>query len=129
MARRFQISRSRWDSSSEGTTSNHATHRSIQPADLALIPLLVIFEEWLSRGVVLRKLLRFGVALALIVSSAMFAAFHLSTVNLLPSFIGGLIFGLLYLRTRSLWAPITAHLSYNCLAFAFLFLRSHIFSR
>jgi membrane protease YdiL (CAAX protease family) len=84
---------------------------------MVLSPLWVIAEEWLFRGVVLRQIARVNAGVALVVSSALFAAIHG-----LPGFPGrvlsGGVFGLLYLRSRSLWPPMVAHFIHNAILFA-----------
>ena len=96
--------------------SQHVLHQppeTLQIASALVLMTMVPLEEWFFRGVVLRQLLRFGRVLAVSVSAAAFAAVHLSAVGFLPRLAGGLVLGVLYLRTLSLWAPIAAHLTYN----------------
>ena len=72
-----------------------------------------IAEELLFRGLIQRDLMRaFGWKRALLAASVLFAVMHL-TWRSIPElgfvFIAGLILGGLYLRTKSLVAPIVAH--------------------
>lgn len=56
--------------------------------------------------------------LGLLGQAVLFALAHLSYVNVLQvvvTFALGLLFGILYQRTRSLWAPIAAHFTFNLL--------------
>lgn len=97
--------------------------RLVFSAGLVLMPVLVPLEEWLFRGVILRKLVRpVGAVAALAISAVLFAGAHGDWRGLLPRFVGGLILGLLYLRTHSLWACITAHTVNNLLAIGWLLL-------
>lgn len=71
---------------------------------LAVVP---VVEEFLFRGLVLQRwALRWGVRPALIGSSLLFGCLHRNVVGLTMF---GLVMGLLYLKTRSLWVPIVCH--------------------
>jgi uncharacterized protein len=78
-------------------------------------------EEAVFRGW-LQPLLcaRWGVWVGLLAASAAFAALHLvagerSPMALLNLLLGGIVFGLLALRSGGLWAPFAAHLGWNWL--------------
>jgi len=65
-----------------------------------------LFEEWTNTGI------------ALLVSSFLFSIMHLSNDNyniysFLAIIAGGMIMGLIYTKTRSLWWPIAAHFFWN----------------
>jgi membrane protease YdiL (CAAX protease family) len=69
-----------------------------------------LIEELLFRGVVAESLARNGAAVAVGVSSVMFALAHLRS---LPYYTGcGVVLGLLYWK-RGLWASIAAHATFN----------------
>ncbi len=90
-------------------------------AALTLLPVMVLLEEWLFRGAILRRLVRpLGAIAALAISAALFAAAHGWRHGLLARFVVGLILGTLYLRTQSLWACITAHTVHDVFAFGWL---------
>lgn len=79
-------------------------------------------EEGFFRGFLLGGLRRtrdgvWGRRIALPVSAALFAAAHFYVPLLIPFTIGGLVFGLLYIRTGSLTAPTLAHCAHNVIAF------------
>ena len=90
------------------------------PILLAIIVLTVpIFEEWIFRGILLNEFSRYlrsrsiGVAL----SALLFALFHLSNPGtypaaVLPLFLGGILFGICYLRV-GLGGAIICHSTYN----------------
>ena len=94
---------------------------------LALYAFLAIIaaplaEEGFFRGFLLGGLRRardgvWGRRIALPVSAALFAGAHFYVPLLIPFTIGGLIFGLLYVRTGSLTAPTLAHCAHNVIAF------------
>jgi ABC-2 type transport system permease protein len=72
-----------------------------------------IFEEFIFRGLIFGGLRRsFGVWPAALASAAVFAIMH-PAISLVPVFIMGVCTALLYERTRSLFAPMLAHASYN----------------
>jgi membrane protease YdiL (CAAX protease family) len=71
-------------------------------------------EESLFRGLLLPSFeRRWGVAPALVLSSALFALFHLNVWQALPAFAAGLYLGWLYLACGSLWPPMAAHALFN----------------
>jgi uncharacterized protein len=75
-----------------------------------------VFRGWLQP--VLSA--RWGVWMGLLASSAAFSGLHLmagerSPLALLNLLLGGLLFGLLALRSGGLWAPFAAHLGWNWL--------------
>ena len=71
-------------------------------------------EESLFRGLFLRAFARrYGVWPALVLSSALFAFFHLNVWQALVALFAGLYLGHLCLSTGSLWPPIVAHGVFN----------------
>ena len=76
-------------------------------------------EEVFFRGFVFSGLMpRFGVVKAMLVSAAIFSAFHVTVGVLIPVFVTGLLLALLYHKTGSLWPCILAHAGQNALAVA-----------
>jgi membrane protease YdiL (CAAX protease family) len=72
-----------------------------------------ITEEIVFRGFILNRLRKqYGVALAVIVSSLIFAAFHYNK-SFVGSFAHGIVFAVLAVRFSSLYAPILVHGLYN----------------
>lgn len=94
------------------------------PLDMALlllgaVVLAAICEELLFRGLMLRLLQRGGGwAVPILVTSVLFAAFHLDVVGFLPRTLMGVYFGLLVWRSGSVMPAILAHGANNSLAFA-----------
>ncbi len=76
-------------------------------------------EELLVRGYILQNLMRsFHPYIALLLSSALFSAMHLANPSMnwsgaLSLLLAGILLGLCYLRTKSLWLPIALHFSWN----------------
>ena len=74
-------------------------------------------EELFFRGFILAALIGpLGPLRAAAVSSALFAAAHVSIGAALPVFVSGMLLAWLYLRTRSIWPPVTAHALQNFIA-------------
>ena len=74
-------------------------------------------EEVFFRGFVLPGLIgRFGVPAAVVVSSGLFALFHLDPGMLVPTFLLGAALAWIYLKTGSIWPSIMAHGMQNALA-------------
>lgn len=87
---------------------------------LVYVFLAPIVEEIVFRGVVLGGLANAtnGVV-AVVVSAAIFAGIHAAggAGQVTATFIGGILFGWLYLRTRSIVPTSVAHIIYNTVAF------------
>ena len=76
-------------------------------------------EEVFFRGFLLAALVApLGTVRAVVVSSAVFAAAHLMLSTMIPIFVTGMLLSWLYLKTRSLWPPLTAHLAQNLIVVA-----------
>lgn len=77
-----------------------------------------IVEEILMRGYILNSLQnKYDVVIALLVSSLLFAVLHFNFVQTLSAIVCGLILGLLYISTGSLFCCILAHSLYNAISF------------
>jgi uncharacterized protein len=85
----------------------------------ALFILVAVAEELISRGYVLNNLMKsMNRLIALAVSAVMFSLIHVFNSNF--SWIGfwnlllaGILLGLPYIYTKSLWFPIALHFSWN----------------
>lgn len=76
--------------------------------------LLVITEELAFRGLIFTYLKRENsFKEALVWSSILFTFAHLNPYNFPVSFVAGLIFTLLYVKSGGLAVPVSAHLAYN----------------
>lgn len=87
-----------------------------------IIPVICapIFEELIMRGVVLRIFEKmFGTWVGLLISSALFGLAHLGNPNATVlaavsiAIEAGLLLGMAYIATRSLWLPIGLHFGWN----------------
>ncbi|MGD2071097.1 MAG: CPBP family intramembrane metalloprotease [Gemmatimonadota bacterium] len=72
-----------------------------------------LLEEWVFRGVLLDRLGSVPAAGAVAASALVFAAYHLSTFQLLPTFVLGVVLALVVRRAGSLWPAIVAHATFN----------------
>ena len=96
-----------------------------QPDTLArVVPWMVLIgplaEEVFFRGYAFRLLsARAGGATGYLVSSLLFAVVHLNPSGMPIYVLIGLAFCWLYRRTRSLWAPVAAHVTLNGLVLSF----------
>lgn len=90
---------------------------------IALLP--AIGEELLFRGVIQRQLHSWikNPHLAVIITAIIFSALHFQFYGFLPRTILGILFGYVFVITKSLWVPIMMHLINNGAAViaAFLF--------
>lgn len=86
---------------------------------LLLMAMVAIAEELVFRGYILTNLLdSFNKWIALSISAAVFAIFHINNpdmnaVAMVNLFFGGLILGVNYIYTRNLWYSILFHFSWN----------------
>lgn len=86
---------------------------------LVIMLLVAAAEEFIFRGLLLRKLLHvINKWLALIISAALFAAVHMTNLSITPLgmvnvFLGGMVFGMSYMLTRSLPMVILFHFAWN----------------
>jgi uncharacterized protein len=72
------------------------------------------FEEILFRGFLLPSLTRYvPVWAAILISSLLFAAAHLSLSEILPLTALGIVLGVVYTRSRNLFAPMLLHSLWN----------------
>ena len=77
-------------------------------------------EEVFFRGFVFGGLaVRYGILAGAAISAAVFSVAHLSLGSLLPVFVTGILFAWLYHRTKSVWAPVSAHAGQNLIALSF----------
>jgi membrane protease YdiL (CAAX protease family) len=90
-------------------------HLVVALAALALLP--AICEEVMFRGVLVRGLAtRFVPAAAVALGALVFAGYHLSLIQLLPTFTLGLLAGALTVRAHSVVPAMVAHFINNAIA-------------
>lgn len=86
---------------------------------IANLLILVLIEELVFRGVGFQILIdRLGAGISLIISSVIFAGFHylnpaISFLGMLNIFLAGLLMGLMYIKSRSLYPMIIFHFAWN----------------
>ena len=91
----------------------------------ALIGVLLapLGEELLFRGFLYPALRgKFGTSWAIVLSAAIFGALHLDLLRFLPLAVGGVGLAWLYERSRTLYAPITAHAVWNAAMLSLLYI-------
>ena len=75
------------------------------------------------RGFLLEGLsINYEKIVALLISAALFAMLHFNIAQIVPSFICGVILGLLYFHTGSIFSCILAHMGYNLIAYSVIVL-------
>lgn len=85
-----------------------------------------VIEEILMRGYLLNGLSSsYGSIIALLVSSFLFALLHFNMVQTLSAFICGIVLGLLYLQTGSIFCCILTHTGYNLISYITIILSLH----
>lgn len=87
----------------------------IEFISVALLPPLL--EEFVFRGVILSELLPYGKTFAIVTSAVFFASVHGSIEQIAYSFVYGLIFAFIAIKSRSLLMPIIIHFlnnAYSC---------------
>jgi sodium transport system permease protein len=83
-------------------------------AVLSIVVLPAVCEELAFRGFILTGLRRrFRPWTAILLSSFLFALYHLNVFQLLPTFLLGVVLGLLAVRSGSLWPPMLFHFLHN----------------
>lgn len=91
-----------------------------------IVNILVIFiialqEELIFRGFLINSLeLRFSTATSVLLSSVIFASLHIFNTNFtyisaINTFLAGLLLGLLYVKSSTLWLPVFFHFFWNFL--------------
>lgn len=85
---------------------------------LQVCVLAPVIEEILMRGFLLGGLsVRYEKWLALLVSSLLFALLHFNMVQTLSAFVCGVVLGILYLYTGSVFCCILTHMGYNLISY------------
>lgn len=81
---------------------------------LVMTILVPIVEEVTSRGLILSSLAHHGRGVAIVISAMFFAAFH-PPASYPVIFIAGMIFGLQFWNSNTLWFSLLTHATYNSL--------------
>jgi len=85
-----------------------------------------ICEEFFFRGTIMPAMEERGRVAALVYSSLLFAIFHISFLRLGPTFILGLVMGIIVIKTGSLWGGIIYHGVNNFIAVTYMYLATFI---
>ncbi len=86
-------------------------------------------EELIFRGVLIKMFgAACGVFFASIITAALFAITHTETVQMIYTFVLGLILAVIRIRSTSLWPPILLHLSFNITG-AVVMMNPHVFAK
>lgn len=87
---------------------------------ISTILIAPIFEELFYRRFLLEKLSnRYNPNLSIIISSLCFSIMHIETPNnLIPTFISGIIFGIIYIKTKKIGYSIMLHFFVNLIIFS-----------
>jgi len=90
---------------------------SLVVAVFALAVLPAVCEELIFRGILARSLAtRYGPVAGVAMSALVFAFYHLSVIQLIPTFTLGLLAGALTVRAHSVIPAMTAHMINNAIA-------------
>lgn len=88
------------------------------PLETLLLHILVmsliipVIEETINRGFLLYTFLNINRVFAILLSSVLFAVFHL-TQSIIIAFVAGIFLATYALNTGSLWLPVIAHATFN----------------
>lgn len=112
-----------WFQSQEQTAENtvNALLSVDTPTDLLLNIIFIaalagIGEELLFRGLIQRLLSRrFGTWMGIVIAAALFSGMHLQFYGFFPRFLLGVVLGILYAYSGSLWVAMLAHFFYDAM--------------
>lgn len=94
---------------------SYSDHTSIAINILMIVLLPAIGEELLFRAVLIPSFDRIfkNIHIAVWVGAVFFSALHMQFYGFLPRFVLGLLFGYLFIYSRSVWVPVFAHFLNN----------------
>lgn len=75
-----------------------------------------VCEEFLFRGVLMRGFERFGITIAILISSFLFGISHMDFQKFVGTFLLGVLIGFIVYRTNSIWGEMIAHFTNNLIA-------------
>lgn len=78
---------------------------------IAIVPALA--EEFLFRGTILSNLLPYGKTTAIVASAFLFSMMHANFAQFLYTFAAGIVLGIVYVETGSIWTSTFIHLFNN----------------
>jgi len=85
-----------------------------------------VLEEVTYRGIILKRLANTSMKfhLANIIQAFLFGVFHFNIMQSSYAFLIGIIFGLVYAKFKTIWAPIVMHITFNLLSVIMSYLLS-----
>ncbi len=95
----------------ENIESYQAFEIVLQFIVIAIVP--GFCEEFLFRGAILSNLLPFGRSNAIFISALMFALMHQNPAQIFYTFVAGILLGIVYERTGSIWNTTILHILNN----------------
>jgi sodium transport system permease protein len=95
----------------------------VLPFFLVFVALIPVVEELAFRGFILGGLQRrFTPWKAIVLSAFLFALYHMNVFQFVPTFLMGVVLGLLAVRSRSIWPGVLLHALNNGILTSLLFL-------
>lgn len=84
-----------------------------------------IFEEIIFRGIILKGMLNFKVnpTIAILINGFVFGMAHMNPWQFIGAGLLGIIFGIVYYRTKSLFLPILLHFLNNTLSYSLMLIQ------
>lgn len=82
-----------------------------------------VFEELFYRGILFNSFKsKFGIAVSILLSSAIFGLFHGGVAQIIGGFLVGIILAVIYERKKNIWYPIILHSCINISPFILYYL-------
>jgi membrane protease YdiL (CAAX protease family) len=97
---------------------------AIYPACVYLIFVVPVAEELMYRGFFFRQLYAVNKFTAYYMSVLFFALSHGNIIQMIPATFGGVLYAMIYAKSKSLRVAMVAHMLYNALALLFSYLTS-----
>lgn len=94
---------------SAGSLTNVTTWQEFALEFFSTAIVVPVMEEFAFRGVLFSGLKKHGTAFAVVASAIIFSLLHMDFSNVVFALIAGLVFGVLYAKTRNLWLTILIH--------------------
>ncbi|QHC84596.1 hypothetical protein AS589_07220 [Empedobacter brevis] len=84
-----------------------------------------VFEEIIFRGIILKGMLNFNIkpTIAILINGFIFGCAHMNPWQFIGAGILGIIFGIVYYRTKSLFLPILLHFLNNTLSYSLMLMQ------
>ncbi|WP_353097971.1 CPBP family intramembrane glutamic endopeptidase [Empedobacter brevis] len=84
-----------------------------------------VFEEIIFRGIILKGMLNFNIkpTIAILINGFVFGCAHMNPWQFIGAGILGVIFGIVYYRTKSLFLPILLHFLNNTLSYSLMLMQ------